>query len=172
MAFSTSDIDIPRAIPNLLSDSGLTYTGIAPLSINAFMALLCTFLGIIILSPSLHVASIIVCTAEVVPPTMKNACSAPNASAASSSASLITDTGWHRLSKGFIEFTSTDIHFSPRKSVSSLLAFPCLCPGTSNGTILSLLNLFNASYNGILFCSSFISVSISSMGLSRKYYFH
>ena len=61
-------------------------------------ALLCTFLGKMILSPALHTDKIILCTAEVVPPTIKNAWSAPEASAVSSSASRITGTGWQRLS--------------------------------------------------------------------------
>ena len=43
-------------------------------------------------------------------PTIRKACAAPNASAASSSASRITLVGWHRLSSGFIELTSTVMH--------------------------------------------------------------
>ena len=53
-------------------------------------------------SPRLQAVRTIVCTELVVPPTIKNACAAPKASAASSSASRITDTGWQRLSSGFI----------------------------------------------------------------------
>ena len=56
------------------------------------MALLCTFRGRMILSPALQTDRIMLCTADVVPPTIRNACAAPKASAASSSASLITET--------------------------------------------------------------------------------
>ena len=74
------------------------------------------------------------CTELVVPPTIKNACDAPKDSAASSSASRMTDTGWHRLSSGFMLLTSTSRHFWPRNAVSSGLPRPCLWPGTSKGT--------------------------------------
>ena len=68
------------------------------------------------------------------PPTIRNACAAPNASAASCSASAMTDTGWQRLSSGFMELTSSRIQVSPKSFVSSGLPRPLLCPGTSNGT--------------------------------------
>ena len=90
------------------------------------------------------------CTAEVVPLTMKNAFAAPNASAASSSASRITLTGWQRLSSGFMELTSTVMHFSPRNSVSSRLPFPRLWPGTSKGTTRIILKRSSASIMGAL----------------------
>ena len=49
--------------------------------------------------------------------------------------SLLDDeTGWHRLSRGFMEFTSTLMHCSPKKAVSSGVPLPRLCPGTSKGT--------------------------------------
>lgn len=62
------------------------------------------------------------------PPTIRKACAAPNASAASSSASRMTDTGCHRLSSGFMLLTSTPTHCSPRNFVSSGLprSFPVL----------------------------------------------
>ena len=66
-------------------------------------------------------------------------------SAASSSASRITDTGWQRLSRGFMEFTSIPTHFSPSSSTSSGLPRPCLCPGTSKGTTRILRNFSRAS---------------------------
>ena len=49
-------------------------------------------------SPRLQAVSTILCTELVVPPTIRKACAAPNASAASSSASRMTETGCHRLS--------------------------------------------------------------------------
>ena len=106
--------------------SGLTYTGIAPHNTSALIALLCTFLGRIILSPALQTDKIIACTADVVPPTIRNALSAPNASAVSSSASLITDTGWQRLSNGFMELTSRPTHLSPNSCTSSGFPRPLL----------------------------------------------
>ena len=74
------------------------------------------------------------CTLLVVPPTIKKAWEAPKASTASSSASRITETGWHRLSRGFMLLTSTSMHCCPRKFVNSGLPLPCLWPGTSKGT--------------------------------------
>ena len=74
------------------------------------------------------------CTAEVVPPTIKKAWAAPKAWAASSSASRMTETGWQRLSRGFMELTSMETHFSPSSWVSSGLPLPRLWPGTSKGT--------------------------------------
>ncbi len=94
------------------------------------------------------------CTEEVVPPTIKNAWSAPKASAASSSASFITDMGWQRLSKGFMEFTSRLTHFSPKSSFNSGFPLPRLCPGTSKGTTLFFLSRSRASYTGACFCAS------------------
>ena len=93
-----------------------------------------TLRGRMILSPRLQVASTMVCTELVVPPTIKKACAAPKASAASSSARRMTDTGWQRLSSGFMELTSMETHFSPKKAVISGLPRPCLWPGTSKGT--------------------------------------
>ena len=90
--------------------------------------------GRMISSPRLQALSTMLCTELVVPPTIKKAWAAPNASAASSSASRMTDTGWQRLSSGFMLFTSTPTHCSPRKAVSSGLPRPRLWPGTSNGT--------------------------------------
>ena len=141
---------MPKAIPSFWSTSGLTYTGTAPQSTMALITERCTFLGSIILSPLLHTASTMLCTAEVVPPTIRKACAAPNASAASCSASFITDTGWQRLSSGFIEFTSMPTQVSPKKSFNSLLPLPLLCPGTSKGTTLFFLNFSNASCIGAL----------------------
>ena len=99
-------------------------------------------------SPRLQAVRTIVCTELVVPPTIKNACAAPKASAASSSASRITDTGWQRLSSGFILLTSTPTHFCPRNSVSSGLPLPRLWPGTSNGTTLIRRKVSRASCIG------------------------
>ena len=76
MASFTQANSIPRDIPSSAFTSGLTYTGMAPHKTRAFIALLCTFLGKIILSPLLHAESIIACTADVVPPTIRNAFSA------------------------------------------------------------------------------------------------
>jgi len=134
MARSTSATNMPSAMPSSRSISGLTYTGTAPQITRELMALMWTFRGRMILSPFLQVLMTIACTAEVVPFTIKNACSAPNAWAARSSASRITETGWQRLSSGFMEFTSTERHFSPRNAVSSGFPLPRLWPGTSNGT--------------------------------------
>ncbi len=155
MARSTSLRLMPRDMPSIGSMLGLTYTGTAPQRIRALMALLWTFRGIIILSPRLHAVMTIACTAEVVPPTMKKAWAAPKASAASSSASLMTETGWHRLSSIFMEFTSTERHLSPKKSVSSLLPRPLLCPGTSKGTNLALFIFSRASSIGALSCVTY-----------------
>ena len=74
------------------------------------MTLRCTLRGRMISSPRLTTDRVIACTLLVVPPTIRKACAAPNASAASSSASRITLVGWHRLSSGFIELTSTVMH--------------------------------------------------------------
>ena len=145
IASRTSSRFIPSAIPSLWSTSGFTYTGFAPHSTRALIALRCTFLGMMILSFFLQQDRIMDWTADVVPPTMRNAWSAPNASAASSSASLITETGWHRLSRGFMEFTSMLTHLSPRSCTSSGFPLPCLCPGTSKGTTLFLRNRSSAS---------------------------
>ena len=119
--------------------------GVAPQSTRALMTLLWTFLGRMILSPFLQTLSTMLCTEEVVPPTIRNACAAPKASAASSSASLITDTGWQRVSRAFMEFTSMPTHCFPKSFVSSGLPCPLLCPGTSKGTILSPRNASSAS---------------------------
>ena len=166
MARSTSDISIPREIPSFLSTSGFTYTGTAPQSTSALITLLWTFRGRIILSPALHTERTMLCTDDVVPPTIKNAWSAPNASAASSSASLITETGWHRLSNGFIEFRLT--HFSPSNSASSGLPRPLLCPGTSKGTTLLFFNCSSASYTGALIWA-FSAISTASCQLTISY---
>ena len=77
------------------------------------MALRWTLRGMMIFSPRPHVVQIIVWTADVVPFTMKKAWSAPNASAASACASRMTPTGWPRLSSGFMELTSSDMHRRP-----------------------------------------------------------
>jgi len=87
-------------------------------------------------------------TEPVVPLTMKKACAAPKACAASTSASWMTDTGWQRLSSGFMELTSASIVACPRNSVSSGFPFPCLWPGTSNGTTRSLEKARKASKIG------------------------
>ena len=147
---------MPRAIPSSWSISGFTYTGTAPHRIIMLITLLCTFLGRIIFSPRLQTDKTILCTADVVPPTMKKAWAAPKASAASSSASLITETGWQRLSSIFMELTSTLRHFSPKNAVRSGLPFPLLCPGTSKGTSLCVFILSNASNTGALLWSNFI----------------
>ena len=135
-ARSTASTFIPRGIPRRRFISGFTYTGTAPQRIRAPTTLRCTFRGRMIFSPRFTTERIMLCTAEVVPPTIRKAWAAPNASAASSSASRITDTGWQRLSRGFMEFTSIPTHFSPISSRSSGLPLPRLCPGTSKGTTL------------------------------------
>ena len=145
MVRSKGAVSIASAIPILSFTSGSTYTGTAPQITRALITLLWTFLGRMILSPLLQTDKIMLCTADVVPPIIKKACSAINASAASSSASLMTETGWHRLSKGFMEFTSSPTHFSPKSSTSSGFPLPLLCPGTSNGTTLFFLNFSRAS---------------------------
>ena len=66
-------------------------------------------------------------------------------SAASSSASRITETGWHRLSSGFMLFTSTPTQACPKNAVSSGLPRPRLCPGTSKGTTLIRRKFSSAS---------------------------
>jgi len=119
------------------------------------MALRWTLRGRMSLSPRLHTLITIAWTPAVVPLTMKKAWAAPKARAASSPACLITETGWLRLSSGFIEFTSTDMHRFPRNSVSSGLPLPCLCPGTSKDTMRCDLYLSRASYIGALVCESF-----------------
>ena len=88
------------------------------------------------------------CTARVVPPTIRKAWAAPKASAASFSASRMTETGWHRLSSGFMLFTSMPTHRSPRKAASSGLPLPCLWPGTSKGTTRISRNRSRASWIG------------------------
>ena len=145
MALATASRFIPRLIPSRLSTSGFTYTGMAPQSTRALIMLLWTFRGRIILSPRLQADRIMDWTALVVPPTIRKAWLAPKASAASCSASRITDTGWHRLSRGFMLFTSTPTHFSPRKSVSSGFPRPRLWPGTSKGTTRIFRNRSRAS---------------------------
>ena len=87
--------------------------------------------GRMIFCPAWMDAKIIVCTAAVVPFTMKNALSAPNAFAASACASLMTDTGCARLSSGFMELTSSDISLAPKYSFSAGFMRPPLWPGTS-----------------------------------------
>ncbi len=134
MAFATCSRRIPREMPRRWSTSGLTYTGTAPHRTRALITLLWTLRGRMISSPRLQEARIMLCTELVVPPTIKNAWAAPKASAASFSASRMTDTGWQRLSKGFMLFTSTPIHCCPRNAVSSGLPRPRLWPGTSKGT--------------------------------------
>jgi len=57
------------------------------------MTLRWTLRGRMILSPALQAESTMLCTDDVVPPTIKKAFSAPNASAASASASRMTETG-------------------------------------------------------------------------------
>ena len=145
IAASTSAKAMPKEIPNWLLVWGLIYMGMAPQRIRALMTLRWTLRGRIISSPGLQTESTIACTDEVVPLTIKKAWWAPKASAANSSASLITLTGWQRLSKGFIELTSTAKHCSPRKAVSAGLPLPPLWPGTSKGTTRLLLNCCKAS---------------------------
>ena len=144
-AFFTASTLIPRGIPSRWSHSGFTYTGTAPHSTIAPMTLRWTFLGRMIFSPLFATVSIMLCTADVVPPTMRKAWAAPKAWAASISASRITETGWQRLSRGFMELTSMDTHRSPRSLVSSGLPRPLLCPGTSKGTTLIFPNFSSAS---------------------------
>ncbi len=95
------------------------------------MAERCTLRGRMIFCPAWMEAKIIVCTAAVVPLTMKKALSAPNAFAASVCASFMTETGWARLSKGFMELTSNDINLAPKYSFSAGFMRPPLWPGTS-----------------------------------------
>jgi len=154
IALSTSETCIPSDIPSFVSTSGFTYTGTAPHNTSALITLLCTFRGRMILSPALQTDRIMLCTADVVPPTIRNACAAPKASAASSSASLITETGWQRLSSGFIELTSSPTHFSPSNCASSGFPLPLLCPGTSKGTTLFFRKRSSASYMGACCCLS------------------
>ena len=109
--------------------------------------------------------STMLCTEDVVPPTIKKAWAARKASAASSSASLITDTGWQRLSNGFMELTSRLTHFSPRSSTNSGFPLPLLCPGTSKGTTLLRFKRSNASYTGACIC---LFLFISSLHNTKK----
>ena len=109
------------------------------------MTLRWTFRGMMILSPRLQTDSTMLCTELVVPPTIRKAWAAPKASAASSSASRMTEMGWHRLSRGFMLFTSMLTHCSPRKRVSSGLPRPRLCPGTSKGTTRICRKVWSAS---------------------------
>ena len=134
MARATSSRRIPSGMPSRSSQAGSTYTGTAPHSTMAPITLRCTLRGRMIFSPRLAEDRIMACTALVVPPTIKKAWAAPKASAASCSASRITDTGWHRLSSGFMEFTSMRTHCSPSRAASSGLPRPRLWPGTSKGT--------------------------------------
>ena len=155
IAFATSSTRIPSGMPRRLSVPGFTYTGIAPHTTSALMALRCTLRGRMISSPAVHsspavqVAMIIACTAEVVPLTMKNASSAPNASAARRCASRITETGCPRLSSGFMELTSIAIARSPRYSVSSGLPRPLLCAGTSKCARRLIRCASSASASGV-----------------------
>ena len=64
---------------------------------------------------------------------------------AADAASRMTDTGWQRLSSGFMLFTSTPTHCWPRKAVSSGLPRPRLWPGTSKGTTRICRNRSSAS---------------------------
>ena len=105
---------MPRGMPRAGFTRGFTYTGIAPFTTSALIAERWTLRGIMTFCPACTDAKIIVCTAAVVPFTMKNAWSAPNASAASACASRMTETGCARLSRGFIELTSSDISFAPK----------------------------------------------------------
>ena len=145
MAFSTSDSFIPSGMPKRSSHSGLTYTGTAPHNTMAPITLRWTLRGRMIFSPRFATESTIACTAEVVPPTIKKAWAAPKASAVSCSASRMTETGWHRLSSGFIELTSMPTQRSPSSSTSSGLPRPRLCPGTSKGTTRIFLKFCRAS---------------------------
>ena len=140
-----SSTSTPMAIPISGFTFASTYTGMPPQSTSALMTLLCTFLGRIILSPALQTDSIMLCTELVVPFTIKKACAAPKASAVSSSALRITDTGCPRLSSGFMEFTSSPTHFSPSRLINSGFPRPLLCPGTSNGTTRIFRKRSNAS---------------------------
>ena len=81
--------------------------------------------------PAWTEAKIIVWTAAVVPLTMKKALSAPKASAARACASRMTETGCARLSRGFMELTSSDISFVPKYSLRAGSMRPPLWPGTS-----------------------------------------
>ena len=101
-----------------------------------------------ILSPRLQADRIMDWTALVVPPTIRKAWLAPKASAASCSASRITDTGWHRLSRGFMLFTSTPTHFSPRNSVSSGLPRPPFVAGYVKGHHPHFPELFQSFVDG------------------------
>ena len=72
---------------------------------------------------------------------------APNASAASFSASRMTDTGWHRLSRGFMLFTSTPTLF-PQEFCQFGFPRPRLWPGTSKGTTRIFRNFFQCFIDG------------------------
>lgn len=98
-------------------------------------------------------AEIIVCTADVVPFTMKKALSAPKAAAASSCASFITETGRPRLSSGFMEFTSSSMQSLPKYPESSEFIRPPLCAGTSKCAKRFIRCAFSASARGKAFCS-------------------
>ena len=148
IALATCSRFIPKLMPSRVSTSGLTYTGTAPHSTKAFSTLRWTLRGRMISSPRLQAVSTMLCTELVVPPTIKKACAAPKASAASSSASRMTDTGWQRLSSGFMLLTSTPTHCCPKKAVSSGLPRPRLCPGTSKGTTRIWRNVSSASCMG------------------------
>ena len=145
---------IPSGIPSRLSCPGLMYAGIAPQTTSALIALRWTLRGKIISSPAVQVDMIIACTAEVVPFTMKNASSAPKASAARVWASLMTETGCPRLSSGFIELTSIAIAREPRYSVSSRLPRPLLWAGTSKWASRLMRCRSSASASGVSRCRS------------------
>ncbi len=145
---------MPREMPSSGCIPGSTYIGIIPQRISAFIADLWTLRGRIIESPRLQTLNIIACTAAVVPPMIRKASSAPKASAARASASFMTEVGWLRLSRGFIELTSTERHCLPRNPVSSGVPRPCLCPGTSKGTTRLFLYSDIASSSGAALWSS------------------
>ena len=149
-------------MPRRASQSGLTYTGTAPHSTSAPITLRCMLRGRMTFSPAFTEERIMLCTAEVVPPTIKKAFAAPKASAASFSASRMTETGWQRLSSGFIEFTSMLTHLSPKSRASSGFPRPRLCPGTSKGTTRIVPNFSSASYTGARSCA-FLSISKCSV---------
>ena len=121
-----------------------------------------TFRGRMILSPALQTDRIMLCTADVVPPTIRNACAAPKASAASSSASLITETGWQRLSSGFIELTSSPTHFSPRSCASSGFPLPLFMSRHIKGNDSLLSETFQCFIYGRMLLSFIIHLTCSS----------
>ncbi len=94
------------------------------------------------LVPFFHIEKTMACTAEVVPPTIKKAWAASEKPLLPALRPPLSRNrmGWHRLSRGFMEFTSTGRHCSPRKRVSSGLPPAPLVAGHIKGAPAGFLN--------------------------------